>query len=179
MILTSFMQKALLPIWALLLLFALLDSSMRLNTADINNLEHWQAKVPAVAAMQMLSQEQAEQITSGINKYEVEAQSAAIPAEKNTGMSDAEKAAQQGKLNQLYAGDLRFRLMGVFAQNGHFAVLLRKDLSGDTQQLLKVQAGELLENYKISKILANKVLLEADDGRQISLTLFKKITDRK
>lgn len=171
MTLSAFTQKALLPIWALLIFLALLDINTRLISAPIEAGNHWQTATLQQSRVQRLKQVQAKQIISNINDYESEPEIVATAQTEQT-LSEAEQAAQLGDLNQLYAGNIRFRLMGIFANNGHFAVLLRKNFSENTQETVKVQVGESLKSYKLSTILANKLLLEAADGRQISLNLF-------
>ena len=168
-----FTQKALLPIWGLLIASSLLDVSARLSTQEVSTGGLRQTDLLQQTHVQKLSQPQAKQISSTITHFEAEpALIEAVETQQN--MSEAEQLAQQGKLNQLYAGDLRFRLIGIFAKNGYFAVLSRKDIATDSQALIKVQVDEQLGNYKIGRILANQLQLEADDGRKISLHLFKK-----
>lgn len=170
-ILLSLKQRALWPIWLLLIIVIILDLKYRFANHLSNDNNDWQIETNQVVLAQVLSPEEAKIIAEILSEYDIAKEQVSAP--KSTTLSEAEQAAQQGRINQLYSGDLRFRLVGIFTQQQNFAVLSGKDLASSTDKVLKVKVDEKLGEYLITAILANEIQLLAEDKRQITLKLFK------
>lgn len=172
-IIISSFQKVFFPVWVLLVFFILLDITTRLTNYEIKSSNNWKITSFDENAGLKLNQAQADIIIKNINNYQKTSKNETETSVNKT-MSAAEQLAQQGRLSQLYSGDMRYRLVGIFNKSERFAVIQQLDTSMDKQKLLKVNVLENLQNYKITKILANKVILNSNDNRQISLYLYKK-----
>jgi len=125
------------------------------------------------------NQEQADAINHALNNYEQETLATTNTNTNGQAISEAEKLAQQGNLNQLYAGDFRYRLVGVFKEKISFAIIQQYNVKTKVQQLIKLKQTEHINNYQISTILANSVLLKSSNKRQIKLFLYKTKTKTK
>ncbi|PCH94198.1 MAG: hypothetical protein COB83_12250 [Gammaproteobacteria bacterium] len=176
-IISHSVQKVFLPLWAVLIIFVLVDVSVRLTNYEIKNKDNWKITSVDESADLKLSQEQAKTIIKNINNFEVTTEPS-TESDEDRAMSAAEQLTQQGDLSQLYAGNIQYRLVGIFDKNGRFAVIQQFDTTVNEKKLIRVSALDSLQNYKITKILADKVILNSDDDRQISLHLYKKL-DKK
>jgi len=168
----SFTQKFFFPLWGILVVFILLDITTRLINYETKDNTHWQLKSISKETILTLQAEQAERLIKMINNYQTTPE---IHTHTHQTMSEADQLAQQGSLNQLYAGNIRYRLVGIFDKNEHFAVIQQLDVSTNEQSLVKVNVLERLKNYKITKIFPNKVTLESDNNGQVTLFLYKNI----
>jgi len=173
-ILNSFTQKVFLPLWAVLIFFIFVDISTRLTQFETKKNSNWKMETVSENAALLLSKEQANKIIADINDFQVD-------PEDELGadiMSEAEQLAQQGSLSELFSGSIRYRLVGIFDKGERFAVIQQHDTANNEQELIKLSVLESLKNYKITKILANKVTLTSNDNRQISLYLYNQIDNQ-
>jgi hypothetical protein len=168
----SFTQKFFFPVWGILAVFILLDITTRLINYETKDNSQWKLQSISKDTILTLQAEQAESIIKMINNYQTTPE---IQTHTNQTMSEAEQLAQQGSLNQLYAGNIRYRLVGIFDKNEPFAVIQQLDVSTNEQSLVKVKVLERLKNYKITKIFPDKVTLESDNNGQVTLFLYKNL----
>ena len=104
-------QKVFFPLWVVLIIFSLVDITTRLTDYEIKNNDNWQMAELDEESTFALNEEQAKRIITAIDAFQVPTETASSASE---GMSAAEQLAQQGDLGQLFAGDIRYRLVGVF-----------------------------------------------------------------
>jgi hypothetical protein len=100
------------------------------------------------------------------------------------GMSLEEQNLQNGRLDQLYAGDLRIRLSAVIRQADAssasepliFALLSVQDIKKNQQSLQKIQVSELFHGYKVKNIQLNQISMVSlnDVNRVITLAIYQK-----
>lgn len=167
----TYTQRIFLPCWLILFVIIFLDITTRLTNTNVKPSSPWQAASAADNAVFTLEQAQAEQITNAINNYEV---SSAPQTSENSVMSEAEQLAQQGDLSELFSGNTRYRLAGIFEKQQRFAVIEQFDVSANESKLIKVSVTDSLQGYEVANIFANKVTLNSSDNRQINLFLYKK-----
>ena len=171
-VIKTYTQKILIPCWLVLLIVIFFDISTRLTNIEIKQSLPWQVADQAKSGAFSLNQEQAKAIAEAINNYEV---SSEIETAVDNTMSEAEQRAQQGDLNQLFSGNKRYRLIGIFDNNERFAVIKQLDVTVNTEKLIKVTIADSLQDYKVTKILANKVILNSGDKREITLFLYQQL----
>lgn len=171
-IIKKYTQKVYLPCWGGLIVIIFLDISTRLTYMETKQNLPWKVASEAKNEMLTLSQAQAEEIATAISHFEI---SSEVESKVNNTMSEAEQLAQQGDLQQLFAGDKRYRLVGIFDKSERFAVIQQLDTTLNKQELIKVTAAERLQGYEITKIFANKATLTSDDKREITLFLYKQL----
>lgn len=104
--------------------------------------------------------------------FDSEPKTDVVTASKSALMSLAEQNRQQGKLNELNSGEYRFRLTGVFKQQQMFAVVKKNNLLNEQQELISINVGSKLADYRVTEIGDTQVKIEAEDGRTILLMLF-------
>jgi hypothetical protein len=166
----SFTEKFFFPLWGILVISITLDITTRLINYETQDNSQWKLQSINKAPILTLQAEQAESIIKLLNNYQTAPE---IQTNTNQTMSEAEQLAQQGSLNQLYAGNIRYRLVGIFDKNEPFAVIQQLDVLKNEQSLVKVKVLERLKNYKITKIFPDKVTLESDNDSQVTLFLYK------
>jgi hypothetical protein len=169
----SITEKQFLPIWGVLIIVMVTDVTTRLNTENISSEDKWQITDNAATTMTNLQQQETDDILTALTAYEVAEVDNKDSSSTIEGMSAAEQAEQQGLLGQLYIGDLRYRLVGVFTDKMSFAILQQKNIVSGEQVLIKVKANDMLKHYKVEKILTNQVIITSNT-HNISLDLYKK-----
>jgi len=173
-LINSVTQKVFLPLWAVLILFVFFDISTRLTQFETKKSSNWKIESVSTDNALILSQEQANSIIADINNFQVTPETE-VETNVNKATSEAEQLAQQGSLGELFAGNIRYRLVGIFDKGERFAVIQQHDISNNEQKLIKLSVLEHLKNYQITKVLANKITLISNDNRQISLYLYKQL----
>ncbi|MFT5812278.1 MAG: hypothetical protein ACI9VT_000012 [Psychroserpens sp.] len=161
--------KALLPLWAILVLLALLDITTRLQVAPSASQKAWQLSDSQITKGVQITAGRAMAINLAIDKYEQA--SALAPTQYQ--MSNAEQLAQEGDLEQLYSGDMRYRLVGIFKQQSAFAVIEQEHLRTNEKENNKVTLQSTLNDYQVNEILSNKIVLMSKEKRQVTLYLYK------
>jgi len=172
----SLTQKIFLPLWGILTAFILVDITTRLTNYETSDNSRWKIESASENNGLMLNQEQELLIINAINNYEIT--TVVDNASTNDRMSSAEQLAQHGDLSQLYAGKIRYRLVGIFDKKERFAVIEQMDTSVNEKKLIRISTLANIQNYKITKIAANKVLLISTDHREISLYLYQKSDEK-
>ncbi|MFT5814426.1 MAG: hypothetical protein ACI9VT_002187 [Psychroserpens sp.] len=169
-------QKKLILLWIILASFVMIDITTRLT--DNDSIKTAKVKIEKVEnnSALMLEPEDAEVIIANINQYQIQTES---DISNNEIMAEAEQNAQNGDLSQLYAGNFRFRLVGVFDKSELFAVIQQMDVTVNEQKLTRISTFERLQNYKVVKINSDKISLLSDDNRQITLFLYNHSEQRK
>jgi len=170
----SVTDKQFLPIWLLLIVVMIIDVTTRLNTAQVNSAKNWEISENIITTRAHLSPQDTNDILAAFAGYDVDVKDETSSAMKMDGMSAEAQAEQQGRLAQLYVGNLRYRLMGVFADKVSFAILQQKDIVSGEQILVKVKTSDTLRHYQVEKILANQVIITSTTNKKISLDLYKK-----
>ncbi|MFT5813786.1 MAG: hypothetical protein ACI9VT_001544 [Psychroserpens sp.] len=168
----SFTQKFFFPLWGLLVVFILLDITTRLINYETKDNSQWKLKSISKETILTLQAEQVASIIKMLNNYQTTPE---IHTHTHQTMSEAEQLAQQGSLNQLYAGNIRYRLVGIFDKNEPFAVIQQLDVLTNEQNLVKVNVLERLKNYKVTKIFPDNVTLKSDNNGKITLFLYKNL----
>jgi len=169
----SFVQKQFMPLWLIITLLILLDISTRLTSYETEQNDTWKIASASKNVGFYLDQAQGKLIKSSIDAYQ--AAELETKSKANIGMSEADQLAQQGDLSQLYAGNIRYRLVGIFDKSGRFAVIQQLNIAENENKLIKVAMTESLQGYQVTEILSNKVILRSNDNRQVSLFLYKKL----
>jgi hypothetical protein len=100
------------------------------------------------------------------------------------GMSLEDQNLQNGRLDQLYAGDLRIRLSAVIRQADAssasepliFALLSVQNIQETHQSLQKIQVAEQFHGYKVKNIQLNQISMVSlnDVNRVITLAIYQK-----
>jgi hypothetical protein len=100
------------------------------------------------------------------------------------GMSLEDQNLQNGRLDQLYAGDLRIRLSAVIRQADAtsaskpliFALLSVQNIQETHQSLQKIQVPEQFHGYKVKNIQLNQISMVSlnDVNRVITLAIYQK-----
>lgn len=167
---TGVFQKSLIPLWFLLAVLAAFDIGNRINNnkAEVNST--WQLEPLNEKLTINLDNDQANEIITAINQYELTQLDEEQPANI---MSDADQNNQKGNLDEFYSGELRYRLIGVFDKNERFAVLKEFNVSTNQNTLKKITKFERIKNYQVTDILANTLILQSEDDRIITLFLYK------
>lgn len=103
---------------------------------------------------------------------------------EDSGMSLAEQNKQQGRLDQLYAGDLRIRLQAVIRQpstnksseSSVFALLSVQNIKETSPTTQKVKNENKLYGYSVQSIQLNQITLASidDPSRVINLAIYQK-----
>lgn len=171
-IILNMTQKKLIVVWFILALFIIIDFTSRLTDYDSVSKANISLEKIEQNSILMLEQKEAESIIAALNRYQVQNES---KLKSHEIMSEAEQNAQRGNLNQLYAGNIQFRLIGVFDKSELFAVIQQKDVSLNEYELIKIGPSEKLKNYQVVKIYPDKITLLSDDNRQITLFLYSKL----
>jgi len=169
-IINSVTQKEFFPLWAVLILFVLFDINTRLTQYETKKNSNWQIETLNKSAGLLLSKEQADSITTDIDNFQVTPEP---ETNTNKAMSEAEQLAQRGEVGELFSGNIRYRLAGIFDKDERFAVIQQYNVSTNDKELIKGSVFEHLKNYEITEVLANKITLTSNDNRQISLYLYK------
>ena len=172
--LDCFTNKQFLPIWLLCIILVIIDASSRLNFAAGEQDNNWQIAQSEMSTKAFLLQQDLDKILAGLADYDIETKADSKTANTSQGMSAEEQAKQQGQLEQLYIGNLRYRLVGIFADSKIFAILKQKNINTNEESLVKVAVNDKLQRYKVTKILVNQVLLTSDSNQNITLDLYKK-----
>jgi len=167
--------KALLPLWLGIIVVILFDMIIRLTNLPTYETATWQSNNIAVGKKRYLSGNQAKAIISGINNFE---KNALAVNNKDQNTLQTNELNQQGDLNQLYAGNFRYRVIGIFKEKAFFAVIQQHNLKTKERKLIQVGISESINNYQVIKIMANKVLLTSTDNRQVNLFLYKNNTKK-
>jgi hypothetical protein len=172
----SFSQfKELAPVIAGLCILMLLDMTLRLSLEDREGQRPWKPAASTPAALKRLTSKDAVAIMTALGQYDTpQVESAQSATDANT-VSAEQQAKQEGNLDQLYVGQLRFRLVGVFSRGERFAVLQQRDVTQNSKpELKKVEIGDTLNDYMVVGIDIDRVQLDTEDGRQVVLMLFSK-----
>jgi hypothetical protein len=168
--LSNVTRKELLPVWLCIFVLIIADLLVRFSTVDVELNTQWQKAQDNSEASPVLSENHYDEIIKRLTLFSGPEK----PPKDNIeqGMSDAEQLAQQGDLNELYAKNFRYRLMGIIEQNYRFAVILQENLLTKKQDVIKVKEQESLMIYSIKKILDDKVTIAGND-KEINLFLYK------
>jgi hypothetical protein len=169
--LTNVTRKELLPVWLFIFVLIISDLLVRFSTVDVELNAQWQKAQDNSEASPVLSKNHYDEIIKQLTLFSGPEK----PPKANNieqGMSDAEQLAQQGDLNELYAKNFRYRLMGIIEQNYRFAVILQENLLTKKQEVIKVKELESLMIYNIKKIFDDKVTIVGND-KEINLFLYK------
>ena len=171
--------KWLLP-FSLLLLVAMLDVSQRLTIT--NNATAVQGQKTDIANRYPLRLNQAQYQTLSTllaeykqTKAEAEPSEQAEPTGKKAAfaaMSASEQAQQSGRLDFLYIGPLRYQLLGIFTKQRDVAVLKQQNIETEATEIVNLQQGQQLGDYRVAQIQPTRIHFVANDQRQISLQLF-------
>ncbi|WP_448246068.1 hypothetical protein [Thalassotalea agariperforans] len=163
-------SKVLYPLLVCIVILILFDITTRLSIGEANEQTSWESDNIKPPDYLKVSPQQAKKIITIINNYE---QAEIINANKVKGMSEAEKLAQQGDLDKIYVGDMRYLLVGIFKEAQAFAVVQQQNVKTRENKLIQITISDKLDIYQVNEILANKVILQSDDGRRIDLFLYK------
>ncbi len=168
-ILTS---KAHLPLLLALTIFMVVDVITRINMTIMPQSKPWRDENTTKVMIEKITATQTAMISDAINHYKIEKNSDI--ARVATLLSTAEQNAQQGDLEQLFSGDMRYRLMGVFKEKHAFAAIQQKNLLSEEEKTIKVTLSSSLNNYQVDDISANKVTFSSQQGLQVALYLYNK-----
>jgi hypothetical protein len=163
-------EKNLFPLLAILMILAIIDLTTRLSVDQPISSKNWQKENSKPIQEKRLTQVQAKIVINAITDYSQELNKNVT----DNRMSKAQQLAQQGNLNQLYSGDMSYRLMGVFQQNKAFAVILQKNIPTNEEKMRQVGLLTDLNDYQVTKIARNSVTLISSNNRQVTLYLYKK-----
>lgn len=166
-------DKHFFPVWIFLIIMVMFDLNTRFNTQSNSAQSNWQISEQLITPKGHLQQQDADIILAGFKKFEQNQANKINQPTKLAAMSLAEQANQQGLLSQLYIGNLRYRLVGVFTDDEAFAVLQQTDITNAEQTLVKVKAGDMLNQYQVKQINSNQVTIHSN-SQIISLDLYKK-----
>ncbi|MDO6426502.1 hypothetical protein Q4489_05725 [Thalassotalea sp. 1_MG-2023] len=166
--LNRFTKQELLFVWLVLIIFILFDLFTRINTSsdDINNV--WSQQSLSTTPLLLLDNVHLNELANKLDKFE---QSEKPGVEKQQGLTEAERIAQQGDLNELYAKNMRLTLVGVFNQGGRFAVIAQENLTTSKRELLRVSLSDTIDGYTVQNILPNKLVLTGYNN-EINLHLY-------
>jgi hypothetical protein len=157
---------------------------------DVNSRLIWDAKASAaqesksainIQLPRKLTSQQ--QNTLALRYLAYNDQNTAVGVTSIQGMSLEEQNLQYGRLDQLYAGDLRIRLSAVIRQADAssasepliFALLSVQDIKELQQSLQKIQVSELFHGYKVKNIQLNQISMVSlnDVNRVITLAIYQ------
>ncbi|SEK46937.1 hypothetical protein SAMN05216262_101433 [Colwellia chukchiensis] len=169
-LLQTITAKPLLPVWAILVLLSVLDITTRLNVGDNSPQKPWQQSDHHITQGLQIDTKHAATIRQLINAYQQQDQT---PSVNDNRMSDAQQLAQKGELAELFSGDLRYRLLGIFKQQQAFAVIEQHHMISDEKETLKITLQSSLNGYQVRDIASNKIELISNDQRQVTLYLYQ------
>jgi hypothetical protein len=158
---------------------------------DINSRLIWDAKASAAQESKsainiqlprkLTTQQQNELALQYLSYNSKEVDTETMPEQ---GMSLEEQNQQNGRLDQLYAGDLRIRLSAVIRQvnatsaskQNIFALLSVQNIKETHQSLQKIQVSEQFHGYKVQNIQLNQISMVSlnDVNRVITLAIYQK-----
>lgn len=161
-------QKILYPLWFCLIVIIIVDIMTRFVVTSNNDKDLWGNDSPPFIIPEGLNSQVANKIIQAINDYETDVQ---IPI-VTKGMSESERLAQEGNLNQVYTSDMRYRLIGVIKEKKAFAIVQQQNIKTKENTLIQISLFESLSHYKVTNILANKITLQGNDKREIHLFLY-------
>lgn len=166
------------PLYPFLLVFALVDITWRLLPSTESSEDSSMPAVmplarpmPSTLLVQSIADFKASIAMANAVEQNVDDVS---PVE---GMSAEEQAQQRGLLQQLWIGDLRYRLVGIFSvqhDSQHFAVLSAQEGNSSQQASRQLTVGNELSGYLVTEISTTSIVLQSQDGRSITLRLFEK-----
>lgn len=167
--------KNLRPVMMVLGLVILGDIWLRLSLDDLDNQRSWQPEARSAESLKRLTSQRAAAIITALEQYDA----AQVESSSQTAGADSSvpenQAGQEGDVDQLYIGSLRFRLLGVFSRGERFAVLQQRDAAqNDKSELRKVEIGDIIDDYMVVGIDIDRVQMDTEDGRQVVLMLFSK-----
>lgn len=166
-------DKQYVPVWLFLLILIMIDLNARFNIQPASAQNNWQLNEQLITPRVHLQQQDSDLILAALNPFEQDQVNDISVSTSLAAMSLAQQAQQQGLLSQLYVGNLRYRLVGVFTDHAGFAVLQQTNITNAEKTLVKVKAGDMLNQYQVNNILSNQVTITSDT-RNISLDLYKK-----
>lgn len=173
---TSIFNRSLLPVWLCLVFIALIDLTGRVWLEEESNEDNWQVKHLNAAADWRPSKTEIETLKALLSAYEQ-----AVEEEQSieAGMALELQKSQQGDLAQLFDGEARYRLVGIFNHSDLFGVLSHYDFSSKKANVMKVKLGDIIGAYKVAAISNDAVKFTSDDSREITLFLYKKFEKKQ
>lgn len=164
-------NRSLLPVWLLLVVVALIDLTGRVWIEDESKEDTWRVKPLNVTTDWRPSTTEIEPLKALLSAYEQ-----AVEEEQSVeaGMALELQKSQQGDLAQLFDGEARYRLAGIFNHNDLFGVLSHYDFSSKETNVMKVKLGDVIGAYKVAAISNDAVKFTSVDSREITLFLYKK-----
>jgi hypothetical protein len=168
----SLTSKVHLPLWTGLVILIAIDLITRINVTPVKQNKLWQDEKAAKVIAEYISEAEATKIGFAINNYAVQSNLDEVPGDNY--LSVKEQNAQQGDMHELFSGEMRYRLMGIFKKRTAFAVIEQENLLTNEQQIIKLTLSSSLNNYQVNDILANKVIFSSQEDHQVSLYLYNK-----
>jgi hypothetical protein len=168
----SLTSKVHLPLWTGLLILIAVDLITRINVTPVQQNKPWEDEKATRVIADYISEAEATKISFAINNYEVQSSLDEVPGDNYPSVT--EQNAQQGDMHELFSGEMRYRLMGIFKKSTAFAVIEQENLLTNEQKIIKITLSSSLNNYQVNDISANKVIFSSQEGRQVSLYLYNK-----
>lgn len=100
----------------------------------------------------------------------VKKETVAIP--KVVGIGIDKENQQNGRLNNLFFGENKISLSGIFSNDVRFAIVKIHNLSNKTDKLKKIQQGQMLFDYQVNQINTKSIKL-LRNAQAVELKLFE------
>jgi hypothetical protein len=176
------MNSKVITVIIIFLLVALWDINSRLIwDAKASSAQESKSAINIQLPRKLTTQQQNELALQYLSYNSKEVDTETMPEQ---GMSLEEQNQQNGRLDQLYAGDLRIRLSAVIRQvnatsaskQNIFALLSVQNIKETHQSLQKIQVSEQFHGYKVQNIQLNQISMVSlnDVNRVITLAIYQK-----
>jgi len=100
----------------------------------------------------------------------VKKETVSIP--KVIGIGIDKENQQNGRLNNLFFGENKISLSGIFSNDARFAIVKIHNLSNKTDKLKKIQQGQMLFDYQVNQINTKSIKL-LRNAQVVELKLFE------
>ncbi|MCC2614812.1 hypothetical protein LJ739_00990 [Aestuariibacter halophilus] len=154
------------------------DFSQRLALKIDDNEQQDSALKVGESNIATLTEERRDSLLNALNQYDQPKEKpTARPKEESTkpkiaGMSAAQQQQQQGKLRDLFDGQMRYRLVGTFRYNGQrLAIINGVNITNSKQSSNEIQVGQRLGEYLVERIDPGVVALRHNE-RVVELQVF-------
>jgi hypothetical protein len=97
---------------------------------------------------------------------------AVIPIPKVIGIGIDKENQQNGRLNNLFFGENKISLSGIFSNDARFAIVKIHNLSNKADKLKKIQQGQMLFDYQVNQINTKSIKL-LRNAQVVELKLFE------
>jgi hypothetical protein len=176
------MNSKVIAVFVVLLLVALWDINSRLIWDAKASASQESKSVIKIPLPRKLTTQQQKELALQYLPYNSKVEDTQTMPEQ--GMTLEEQNLQNGRLDQLYAGDLQIRLSAVIRQADAtsasepliFALLSVQNIKETHQSLQKIQVSEQFHGYKVKNIQLNQISMVSlnDVNRVITLAIYQK-----